>query len=503
MGVWQRLCNDVVSHWNLVCYRRVLLAAALAVQNAGSIVIPAVAGAYADHFGRVPVVSLSVCVLLASTVGSCLVPSYVLYTILRFFCSGAVIAYCLVNAVGTFEVITHERRPLDVVFAGTLGYLLSDLWLIVTMIFEQHWAVKQATFLAPTLLALCAFLVVRESPRWLIAKGTLDAAEYVMLEGARLNRFPLPSSASLMAKLREQVNDQSPLSIADDDEEAFQECSLLRRLLIMIVSCFSLTFSLHTAIFYTVPRYKVMLEWVSVIALLLAYALVRALITKVSLVRVLRLCFLILGGTQCLLSFVINRQAILFAEGLGALSRAFVSVAIVVNIAYAFELFPTAVRASALCWTVASGRVGAVCASLVYGMRASGWEDVEFLACGCALFLSLLALRYLPRATGVECAKTETRNAFTQRESAIDYMKKTLEPQVGRRTSASRSVNTRSNSRVLMPECCSRSSLTRSLAPCGRSADDCPALNVGLRRPSNSVIALCCMRCRENQTMVR
>ncbi|KAH9380401.1 hypothetical protein HPB48_017604 [Haemaphysalis longicornis] len=247
-----------------------------------------------------------------------------------------------------------------------------------------------------------------------------------MLDGAKLNRFALANTACLMGKLRELVNNTDRESISHNEEEVLRECSLQRRLLIMIAAHFSLTFTLYTVIF-SVPQDKAALRSVTFVALLLVYGLVHVLITRMPLVRVIRICVLMLGVFQCLVSAALGSQPAMVVECLTALSRAFATVGIFVSIVYVLELFPTAVRGTAISWTLAGGRVGAVCASVVFVLRKDGRGDVAFFLSGCALFWSLLGLGYLPRATSVECAKTEARQRSNQRQNLIDHMKRTLE----------------------------------------------------------------------------
>ncbi|KAH9380403.1 hypothetical protein HPB48_017602 [Haemaphysalis longicornis] len=350
----------------------------------------------------------------------CFVASYVIHTVFRFFCAGSVLVLSLAIVTILFEMTTHDRRPLDVAFAGTISFVLSDVWVIITMPLELHWVVKQAIFLAPALIPVAAFFVVNESPRWLVAIGNLDEAEHVMLEGAKLNRFPLANTACLMVKLRELVNNTDHESIGLNDEGVLRECSLQRRLLIMIAAHFSLTFTIYTVIF-SVPQDKAALRNVSFVVLLLVYCLIHVLTTRMPLVRVIRVCFLMLGGFQCLISAILGSLPTVGVEGLALLSRAFATVGIFVSIVYAIELLPTAVRGTAISWTLAGGRIGAVCASVVFVLRNARRGDVAFFLPGCALFWSLLALHYLPRATGVECALTEDRQRCNQRQIQEDF----------------------------------------------------------------------------------
>ncbi|KAH9367978.1 hypothetical protein HPB48_022395 [Haemaphysalis longicornis] len=62
--------STIVSVWNLVCHRRVLLVAALAAHNSGRM-LSIVAGLIADYLGRAPVIRVVAGLMVISTVASC------------------------------------------------------------------------------------------------------------------------------------------------------------------------------------------------------------------------------------------------------------------------------------------------------------------------------------------------------------------------------------------------------------------------------------------------
>ncbi|KAH9367972.1 hypothetical protein HPB48_017465 [Haemaphysalis longicornis] len=218
--------RTIVSYWNLVCHRRVLLVAALAVQSSGGVLCIA-AGPIADYVGRAPVIRVVAGLLVISTVANCFVTSYAIYVTVRFFTA------CFANVNGVlcalilFEITTHDNRPRHIIIAGAIGLFIADVWFPIFTLIHLNWVWKQALYLSPAFLSLSTYFVVQESPRWLISQGNYNAAENVMLEGARLNGFPLPNTACLLKRLREQECDIN-LGCLSDQKRALDDCPLLR-----------------------------------------------------------------------------------------------------------------------------------------------------------------------------------------------------------------------------------------------------------------------------------
>ncbi|KAH9367976.1 hypothetical protein HPB48_022397 [Haemaphysalis longicornis] len=142
-------------------------------------------------------------------------------------------------AVFLFEITTHDNRPLHIIFAGAIGHLMADVWQGVITLIHLDCVLKQALYLAPAFLSLSTYFVVQESPLWLIPQENYNAAENVMFEGARLNGYPLPNTACLLKRLWGQTHDIKQ-DCFSDQKKALDDCPLLRRELIMILSFFSL-----------------------------------------------------------------------------------------------------------------------------------------------------------------------------------------------------------------------------------------------------------------------
>ncbi|KAH8026990.1 hypothetical protein HPB51_000838 [Rhipicephalus microplus] len=120
--------TSAVSDWNLVCQRDTLIIVMVVVHCFGSCLFSAAAGCLADSVGRMPVLLAGVVVLIISTAIGCLSRSFHTFVVAKFFSSGGVSAVMITTITSVFEVTTHSNRPLQIIFAGMLAVLFSDIW---------------------------------------------------------------------------------------------------------------------------------------------------------------------------------------------------------------------------------------------------------------------------------------------------------------------------------------------------------------------------------------
>ncbi|KAH7966385.1 hypothetical protein HPB49_015895 [Dermacentor silvarum] len=416
--------TSVISVWNMVCHRRALLAATMAAQHAGSGVFLLLSGAVADLFGRMPVQLVAVTATIASTAAGCLAPNYALYTLAQFFVSGGASVSTAVTLLVCFEVTVHEHRPLYLIFAATASFVLGDLWFVTIRSLQISWALKQAVFLSPTLLLLATFGAAQESPRWLIAKGNLKEAKATMLIAAEMNRFPFAGTAYLLDKLilkRDSWKYRNCAAYSTAKQGPLLDAvSVRRQALIMFAVLFSLMFAVFTDIISMVARSddsEGSSGWfmgAAFVGTLLSYAAMNTAVTRFALVNVFSVASLLHLAATILL----------------ALSHGILAVAIVVSVAYVMEIVPTAVRGVALCWALASGSIGALCASSTLVLQQLGREDVAFATAALLLVVSLFVISDLPASSAVECKVTDAatrRQPSISSKVSIDHMKKTLE----------------------------------------------------------------------------
>ncbi|XP_070382654.1 solute carrier family 22 member 7-like [Dermacentor albipictus] len=418
--------TSALSYWNMVCQRRLLSAAIFAFQNTGAVVSLILVGAFVDYVGRRAMLVGSAVVVATGTVCTFVARGYAQYAVARFLTVASVSVHTVFATLIPFEVMTHAHRPQQLLFLQVMGLALCEVWTVITKSMVVDWRLKQIIYLAPTALLLPALFTARESPRWLVAKGRLEAAEAVMMQGAKTNNVPIAVTASLVEKLREQIRNQVGRESAD--REGLLDCrSLRRRALAMFVVCFSISFAFFIDAFSTAQYKESWIPTLTVVVTLATYLAMHFLMTGVALVRVLTACFLLTGVIQCAISIAAYSDFGIIAKTLLVMSKGITNVLIVHCFTYLLELFPSAVRAGVACWGLASGHVSGMFAAVILVLKPAGREDVVFAFAGLFLFASLLVIRALPRATVVEEARIVARRPSDSNRMSMHHMKRTLE----------------------------------------------------------------------------
>ncbi|XP_065300670.2 solute carrier family 22 member 7-like [Dermacentor albipictus] len=416
---------SAVSSWNMVCDQRLLPATLVALQNAGAVVSLILAGAFVDYVGRRLMLLSSAAAVVTCTVFTFAATKYVSYAVVRVLTGAIVTVHAIFSCLIPFEVMTHEHRPQQVLLLAALGLTSCEVWSVIIKPMVIDWRLKQVIFLAPTALLLPALSTARESPRWLVAKGRLDAAEALMMEAAKTNNVPLPVTACLVEKLREQIKNHASRDGADM-EDLVDYRSLRRRALAMFAVCFSISFIFYLDAFSTAHYNEIWIPFLTVVVTMATYAGMHYLMTGVALVRVLSLCFLLTGVIQCALSVAVGAGLVIISKALLVLSKGISNVIFVHCLTYVLELFPSSVRAGVACWAFAFGRIAAMCAAMTLVLKPAGHEGVVFAVSGLFLFVSLLVIRVLPRTTVVEEARIVARRASESSRMSMDHMKRTL-----------------------------------------------------------------------------
>lgn len=440
--------RTAVSKWNMVCGRKALITIMYAIQNTGPAVFVLTAGHFADTIGRVPVLLSAVGVLFVSTVAICLSNDYVAHAVVKFFSSGSALLTLTSSAISLFEVTIHDKRPLNIAVSVTLGLLASDSWFFFLVPWNLRWERKLCVFILPALVVLPAFLMVNESPRWLVANGMYERAERVVIAAAEKNHFPLANAACLVDSLKADATRKINRRKSTCAEELLSMFSIRRRALVLCGCFFSNSFALYAITFSKGQLYTPWLPFIAFTFNSTVYAIAHLLMRKLAMLTVITVLFAALCVVQCLLCLTVFNQMDVATEALLQTNIALYYSGAVVCFVYVLELFPTALRATAVGWTIACGRLGVGCALFSSLLNNTGLEYLAPAAAGVLLFASLLTLRILPPATTIECTKMATQELSVQTHHNIELMKATLETRLSERknTKTSSESGSKSNS---------------------------------------------------------
>ncbi|XP_037567981.1 solute carrier family 22 member 8 [Dermacentor silvarum] len=379
---------SIVSHWDMVCDRRVLKNLAQAVYVAGSLVFMSCAGYVADNIGRMPVIFSAVAILAMATLGGCSARTYATFLVSRFLNSGCAATVAVLSCTLLFEVSTHKNRSMHVSAAVTAGMILAELWFALARLLRlADWILQQIFMLSPTVLTLFAFSAVHESPRWHVARKDMLRAEMVVVSAAKENHFSLDATFSVLNRLKAEVARNEARLQLDRDANVAKTRRLQRCVFVMFGSYFSAAFTMFTILQLESSVSSTAGAWydsVSNASNTVAFALLYTALAAFRGVPARRLL-------------------------VGALAVLGVSVC-VTSLSYA-----TGARA--------------VCAALLSALRRSGREDLLFALAGLVVFAALLAQLFLP----LPADHLTQPQAFVTIPKGMDYMKQTLDPPVPQR----------------------------------------------------------------------
>ncbi|XP_077560507.1 solute carrier family 22 member 11-like [Haemaphysalis longicornis] len=464
--------NTLVSHWNLVCSRRPLVAVADAVYSTGALAAMAIAGYFAESSGRKPVIITGVTVLLVGTLGITFADTYTMYITSRFLNSGCATTVFVVSQTLFFEVSTDRRRARNIALAFAFGNIAAEFWFDLLRQLRADWQHLQATILSPTLLMVSAFVAVYESPRWLVYKQKIWEAEALMLAAARKNGFSWSEAMILTGKIKDEVAKRQQFQIRDLD--GTQSPDIGKHVVVMSLTYFSATFAFYATLQSLVARNE---PWVRVsasAASALWFMFLTWAINRVPHRQLVRVLFGMLGGLSALMSlgtWTTEVHAVVYIVAKGC-SQA----TLLMNIILILELFPTPVRCQVQCLTFACGRVAAVVASLLQVLSYTGREDVVLALMATLAFASLLVLRYIPgidtyAVTSEASSRLSSRRVWAQSTHNLEAMKSTLAPTAYGRKKQKKRCRTKSPNRKRSPHepCLSNQASTLSLSSPPRS----------------------------------
>ncbi|KAH7938842.1 solute carrier family 22 member 7 [Rhipicephalus sanguineus] len=438
--------SSAVSTWNMVCDRRLMRVVLATMQSSGGVIALILVGAFADYIGRRTLLLGSSIAMLTCTIGTFLATGYAYYATARFLAGGSMAVNGVFTYILPFESMTHAHRPQQVLLLAIIGVALCEVWIVVINPILIDWRLKQFILLSPAALILPALCFARESSRWLVARGRLDAAEAVMMRAATINNFPLPATACLVQKLKEHAKNRAGCE-SDDRGDLLDAHSLRRRALAMFVVCFSISFVFYVDAVSVVQYKEFWIPAFTVVITLLAYVVMHYLMTGVTLVTVLSVCFVLVGCIQCVLSIAAAATLAKLTKTLLVLSKGVSNVLYIHCLTYVMELFPSALRGGLGCWSYACSRLSAMFAVLVLVLQPAGYEDVVFAMTALFPFASLLIIRDLPKTTVVEEAKIVARDPTDSNRMCMDHMKRTLKSKMRRRSQASSTESSRSSNR--------------------------------------------------------
>lgn len=178
--------STVVTQWDLVCERRWMSDFCKCVYMFGILCSAVSLGQLADRYGRWKVLWPASTVMCAIVLGCSFSPNYVVYTLLRFCIGFNVGGTYMISFVMTMEMLPDRYRTpmgmfLQLIFA--LGSATSAAWSFVF----RDWAYLEMALAGMSTILLMTYWLVEESPCWLFSVGRYDEAEKIVRKALMRN----------------------------------------------------------------------------------------------------------------------------------------------------------------------------------------------------------------------------------------------------------------------------------------------------------------------------
>ncbi|KAG8000905.1 SEC14 domain and spectrin repeat-containing protein 1 [Nibea albiflora] len=192
--------STVVTEFNLVCSDQWKQPLTSFVYFLGGLTGCLFSGQISDRFGRKPVLFGAIGMLSVFSCALAFAPSWPIFTILFFMMGlGQIACYIVVFVLGS-EILTGSTRVLFSNMALPIIYTTGMMALPGTAYLVRNWRHLSLIMAVPGLACIPLWWLVPESPRWLLSRGRLLNAEFLLRAAALENRVEAPKVIFLPSK---------------------------------------------------------------------------------------------------------------------------------------------------------------------------------------------------------------------------------------------------------------------------------------------------------------
>ncbi|XP_014667569.1 PREDICTED: uncharacterized protein LOC106809121 [Priapulus caudatus] len=178
--------DTIVSEWDIVCDRSILVQLSSTTFFAGKLVGALVIGALADIFGRKWTLIVANLLFMASAIVQCFANSYIMFAAMRFLISGFATGGYLAGFTLICESVGPQARAWvtvqDEYFWGFGMMLLPAIAYLV-----PDWRFMQIIITVPMCFMFIYICLLPESTHWLIANERIEEASTVLTRAAKMN----------------------------------------------------------------------------------------------------------------------------------------------------------------------------------------------------------------------------------------------------------------------------------------------------------------------------
>ncbi|XP_072019582.1 organic cation transporter protein-like [Amphiura filiformis] len=387
--------STITNQFELVCSKSSLSNLMASIYFAGVLVGSLVFGMLSDYIGRYYTYFLAVGLFFCSNLAVAFSPNVIAFGVFRFMVGmGNLGSFIVAFVLGT-ELVGPSYRTvtgIGIEFFWSFGYML--LALLAFLI--RDWFILQIVLTIPLVFLFFLIPILKESPRWLMAKGRFDEAEVILQDIAKVNKTKIPEPLFEESEKQEiiEANKARQASVID----LFRTPTLRWRTLNIMFNWF-----VNSLVYYGLSLSTSSLGGNDYVSFFLsglvevpAYLWCTFGIEWFG--RKPNLCGLfLLGGVACI-------STIFFDPGtaqttIAMLGKFCITATFAIVYVYSAEVFPTVVRSAGIGIASMSSRIGGIIAPLIL-IFGDYWPPLPVIIFGSFSVVAGLLVLFLPETKG-------------------------------------------------------------------------------------------------------
>ncbi|KAG1691501.1 Organic cation transporter protein [Nymphon striatum] len=435
-SIWK---ETIVSDWNLVCDKSVLVSVTSSVYMAGMACGVFIIPQFSDRFGRKPVILIVLLVCFVSTLSLTFSPNIIIFTVLRFLIAATDIPGASMIYVIGQECLSERNRALWGNITS-VGFSVGTLVLTMFSYLTKSWRITPLISIVPLIMMFILHLKIPESLRWQLSMGKYDKALKTMKVCSGMNRYTLPSEDILQQEIENikvNINNllmfryviliplfQKEKTIEEKDKrnkktkvtllDLFKTPEVRIRTLITYLLWFTVSFCYYAFTLNLQDIAGNLFLNMTIAAILESFGGISSSLLMLKFGRRLPTSFLMFfSGVTILLSIAVPTRLTWLKVGLSLIGRTSISMVFAIMFLHTTEYMPTVARSIGLGSSSLFARFGAIISPYVHELKEVSSESVVFAIYGVMCILCGLSTLRLP----------ETRNQPLQEfiEDAENY----------------------------------------------------------------------------------
>uniref|UniRef100_A0A914DPL7 Major facilitator superfamily (MFS) profile domain-containing protein n=1 Tax=Acrobeloides nanus TaxID=290746 RepID=A0A914DPL7_9BILA len=182
---------SAINRWEIVCDRQFLKAVVQSTYYIGQLTGSIIFGILGDRIGRKKVFFMAILVQIVSGLGMIVAPSWQLFSIFRLGAGFAHPGIFMIAVVMGMELVGPSKRKIAPVITG-MFFSFGEMILAIMAYFIRDYRVLQAAIAIPSMILISYWMLIPESARWLVSQKRYAEADKILQRAAKINKSRLP-----------------------------------------------------------------------------------------------------------------------------------------------------------------------------------------------------------------------------------------------------------------------------------------------------------------------